>query len=202
MSTSPPPTTPPPPPPPPPPPLPPPVPPPPPTELKFDPRFFSKMRGKDCDAATSPQGYAALRHVKDSKKLSPRLLCPNDKGRPCSSVCTSSSTTRNHCAVDLVAAPGAIVYAPFCGVVKVAKNDPSKNKKEECGVKKFDCGCDFALIDIKAGERLSRFHLRVCARRVSSKRVCACLLTRHLQIRTRSSMATGSVSYTHATYLK
>ena len=59
MSTSPPPTTPPPPPPPPPPPLPPPVPPPPPTELKFDPRFFSKIRGKDCNDA-GPQDYAAL----------------------------------------------------------------------------------------------------------------------------------------------
>ena len=197
MSTPPPPPPPPPhptttpPPPPPPPPLPPP-PPPPPTELKFDPRFFSKMRGKDCDAATSPQGYAALRHVKDSKKLSRKLWCPNDKGRPCSSVCTSSSTTRNHCAVDLVAAPGAIVYAPFCGVVTIARIDTSEKQNL----------CFKNLIDIKAGERLSRFHLRVRTRRVSSKRVCACLLTRHLQIRTRSSMATGSVSYTHALYGK
>jgi hypothetical protein len=72
-------------------------------------------------------------------------------------------------------------------VVTIAQNDTSKKQNL----------CYKNLIDIKAGERLSRFHLRVRTRRVSSKRVCACLLTRHLQIRTRSSRATGSVSYTH-----
>ena len=131
-----------PPPPPPPPPLPPPAPPPPPTELKFDPRFFSKIRGSD-PCAEGPQAYTATR----GPLPSPKLLCPNDKGTPCSRVCKSSSTRRGHCAVDLVAAPDALVYAPFCGKVTAVRASATK--------------CASNRLDIKAGER---FHLRVRTR--------------------------------------
>ena len=118
-----------------------------PAPLKFDPRFSSKIRGNG-PCATGPQDYAAKR---SGPAKSPRLWCPNDQGRPCSRVCTASSAWRNHCAVDLVAAPNALVYAPFGGVVTAVSEDKTK--------------CSRNWVDIEAGEQ---FHLRVRTR-------CACV---------------------------
>jgi hypothetical protein len=67
-------------------------------------------------------------------------------------VFTPSSAWRNHSAVDLVAAPDALVYAPFGGVVTAVSENKTK--------------CSRNWLDIEAGER---FHLHVRTR-------CACAL--------------------------
>jgi len=94
-------------------------------KLTFDPRFFSKIRGEGV-CSSRPQDYAASRDINPNRPPSPKLWCPSDAGTPCSSFCTTSSRKRNHCAVDLVADPDALVYAPFCGVVTMRSEHKTK----------------------------------------------------------------------------